>query len=108
MLHFRLDAGGIPVIVAITDHLQAVDVIRDQGRHAPGRLRSRRILQTPQPVPVVGTPSSSLMSENMRLIKMKVVNDIRIMQRLLKNQVTVIRPARSGSDDGVRGGTLAD
>jgi hypothetical protein len=33
---------------------------------------------------------------------MKVVNDIRVAQRLLKNQIVVIRPACSRRNDGVR------
>ncbi len=42
------------------------------------------------------------MREYVRLIKMKVVNDIRIVQRLLKNQVVVVRPARSRRNDRER------
>src|SRR3984885_15653188 len=56
-------------------------------------------------MPVVRSPSRTLMREDVRLIKMKYVDDVVIRQRLEKDQVVIVVPARAGGDDGIGRGS---
>src|ERR1700735_1763754 len=52
-------------------------------------------------MPGISSPVRALMRENMRRIKMKAVNHIRIAQWFEKNQLIVIGPARPARDHRV-------
>ena len=48
------------------------------------------------------------MSEDVRLVEMKNIDDVGIAKRLEENHVVVVVPVRAGGDDRVRGRSLAD
>ncbi len=105
---FGVDAGGIPVFEAVADDVQAVHWIGNQFGGFSGAFRIGGIGDAAQVVPVVHRPVGALVREDVRLVEVKRVDDVRVAQRLEENQVVIVGPVRAGGDDGVLRGAFAN
>jgi Dolichyl-phosphate-mannose-protein mannosyltransferase len=105
---FSVDTDGIPMVGTVADHVETVHGIRHAGGGLRGRLGGRGIPQTLHPLPVVGPPAGALVSEDVRFVKVEIVDDIGIAQGFEEHQIVIVRPARPRRDDGVGRGSLTN
>src|SRR5882724_9922592 len=88
--------------------LQTIHRVGNQRGGSLHILWSRGIGQVFQVVNVVRAPGCALVRKNMRIVEVKVVNDVRIVQRIEKQQLALRRPVRARNDDGVLRRSLAN
>src|SRR5947208_4465647 len=81
------------------NRLQTIHRIRQERSGLLHILGSRRIRQFFQVVHVIRAPGRALVREDVRIVEMKVVDDVRISQRIEKQQLILRRPVRSRNNN---------
>src|ERR1700736_5515401 len=56
----------------------------------------------------VGGPGCALVREDVRVVEMKIVDDVGVVERLDEEEFVVGRPVGAGDDDGVGGSAFAN
>src|SRR5207244_11140325 len=90
-----------PTLPTIPEYQETIHSVRHQCGGLLNVLRSRRIGQIFQVVHEVGAPVGALMGEDVRVVKMEVINDIRVAQGLDEKQFIVGGPVGPCKADGL-------
>jgi hypothetical protein len=100
-VELRVYASAVPAIMAITNHLNAVDSVGNEVCGRSDIFRRRRIRKVAKVMLKVGRPGRALVSEDVRVVEMKIVNDVRVVNGLHKKQLAISRPIRTRNNDGM-------
>src|SRR6185295_14756508 len=98
---FPVNSCSIPVLFTITKQVVLRRLILNGVEHESHGFRRRRIWNIFVERQVWTSPRCALVRECKRLVKMKVVNHVRVGIRLEKKHFVESRPAMSAGNDGV-------
>ena len=108
LIEVYIDASEIPAVGTVAHDEKAIVIVGNGCGGGANVVGIGGIRKTFEVVPGIYAPGCALMGEDVRLVKMEIVNDVGVAERLEEDEIVVIGPASAFDEDGVLRGGFAN